>query len=1175
MQESLQNWVTQNKLKIEPFGDGDILYTINGEVYIFIEIKKDYIYEKFISEGEVEDITEDLLFHPLQEKMYLLLDDKEEYYLQEAEPKYYLFQFGECFYYHLVNSDNLITKPKSLKYIGQAEIEIDLDYCNLGVRGGYELLNGSGNYDDWIEKTKFLGYKSLGICEKNTLAGTLPFQLECKKKGIKSILGETISIKRSDESMIEGKVYVIDKLGWNHLLHINKYINVDNVANKYITEEELFRLSENLIFVFSSETPLSKKLIALYKKQKFHSIYYQFDSSEYLSDQKDKDYLLSLKNYIDEYISLIEPKFVNDSFYLDEEYYHIKKILNSIGSIHSYQAKNQHYKSLDDIFNNLAPLFSEEKLYNKQSFIDIFKICTENTIKVSEACNFEIETKVFKLPTYNFEYDGLTGKELLRHLVEVAFEEQIKGKKENEQVYRDRVEMELGVIEKGGFVDYFLINWDIFDWCEKQGIYTGIGRGSAAASAVLWLLKVTRVDPIKFNLYFERFLSEARLEVSMPDVDSDCMSSRRNEIKRYMEQRFGLTNVCSVGTYTTLKLKAALKDVGRQLGIDNKKINYINSCIEEREDWDWFDLFGYANNNSVVKKFIQDNFELINDIKICLGQPRSTSIHAAAVIVTPEIDHEGNKMTIFDWFPVKEIDGILVSEWEGTFLAKAGFLKEDILGIKQLDKFKSIVELIKETTGDEIDIYNIPLDDFKTYEMFKKGFNEDIFQFGAVGLGNYVKEMQPDSINDLINANALYRPGPIGINAHNEYILIKNGKKELKYDLMCEEITKNTYGLIIFQEQVMAYFRTIGNLSMVEADNIRRSINKDVVLFNSYKDVFITNGRKGGYSEIDIEYLWDKIEEFSAYSFNLAHAASYSITGYVSQWLKANYPLQFYTVSLQQSDDDKITGKMVEINKIGKGIKLNPPDINSSDNTFRLDLEKKAIYWSLSRISFMGDKSLQHIVNERNNNGQFFSFEEFLKRVEKKYCNRRLVKNLILSGAFDEIENIIDPHGRYKLIEYLYEWTKNDDIEEDFNVLDVGKDYYFTMLQKNMCGYGMFSFEKIIKESSVFKDEKKIKHINGEYLLREDIERSICIVGGIIINIIERKTKNGPMGVIELLNGSDIVYLTIWPDYWLINKHLILKAKGKIIFFQGIIKLDSYKKKNVLYSYEESKIDIL
>ena len=350
-----------------------------------------------------------------------------------------------------------------------------------------------------------------------------------------------------------------------------------------------------------------------------------------------------------------------------------------------------------------------------------------------------------------------------------------------------QIETECSVIVPNGLCDYFMILWDIIKWCHDNDIYVGTGRGSVCGSLVAYCLHITDVDPLKYGLMFERFLNETRVSGeraksadSMPDIDVDFPTEFRDAVKEYIKNKYGYAYTCSIGTYTRMKLKTCIKDFGKVKGLSFDLTNKLTKDIDDQIEYTWGDLIEYASKSKLLFKFVQEYPELVHLTKYALLQPKAESVHPSAVVIVPKfrVDDSNAEIDLCEWMPVKKIDGALVSEWEGKYIDKSGFLKEDILGLSQLDKFKSILTLIKKNTGKSIDVNKIPLDDEATFRYFKRGWNEDVFQFGTTGLMNYCRQVKPDTLENLIAMTALFRPGPMEMNAHGDFSDIKNGKKK-------------------------------------------------------------------------------------------------------------------------------------------------------------------------------------------------------------------------------------------------------------------------------------------------------------------------------------------------------------------------------------------------------------
>ena len=1099
----------------------------------------------------------------------LILSDAEVNEIIEAKANNFLFEFGGNWYYSQID-ENIEFNLNDFRHIG-----ISTNYDDrlpfLGIHGKYEILNGTRDYNDWCNKAKFLGYRTLGICELNTLAGVISFHNACKEANIKYVIGETIKICIDRNKYIYAKLYVKNDIGWQNLLQINTKINVDykEEDNKFIDISELFNFSDGLICVLCSNTIFNKNLFLRFKR-KFDDFYFQIDTVEFISNEQDKEHLLNLKNYYDNFRNLISPILLNDAYYLDKHDYESKIILNKVlGQRMGYASKDQYFKSTKQIIDQLKRLTKDTK------FIDI---CLKNSIDVVKQCEFEIVTNNKYLPQYTMKNDEsklyTSNEELFLTLIENSFKEKIKN---NVEVYLERLTGEIKLIKKAKIIDYFLILWDLVSWCKENNILIGAGRGSAAGSLISYLLGITYVDPIRFNLLFERFISEARLRSELPDIDIDFQASKREQVKNYLIERYGFNRVASIGTYINLKLKSAIKDLAKQFNIPFSESNFITSIISKEYDNSKFiDLFKLIAKDSKVKTFIKNNKQLFNILKLSLFSPKTTSIHAAAMVITPI---EEKRKNIYDYLPVRKINNKLVTEWEGVDLMNMGYLKEDILGLTQLDKFRNILDLIKINTNNSIDLYNLPLDDQQIFEYFKLGYTEDIFQFGTHGLKKYCKDLKPDNIEELIAANALYRPGVMESGAHIDYVKLKHGKMKVQYDPFLENITNITYGLYVYQEQVMLAFNKITNSTLEEADEFRKLISKlnkeDFSKKESqnkvykYKKLFISKYEEKGVTKQKAKVIWDKLLAFSTYGFNKSHATSYSLMGYYSMYLKYSYPIEFYTIALQYAAHEEMPNIMREIELIGN-IKLRQPNINYSTTNFFTDYNNKIIYWSLLSIHSLGVKAVSSIMKEREK-GKFFSLEEFIERMKKQRINKTMITNMILCGCFDDIEHIVDASDRYKL---LKQYCTNNKYLIDKNI-ELNKDilYFFKVKQKELCGIGFIDYATIISNSRMFKNKT---YYEPSYLLQTATEDESCIAIGLISDIVTRKTKKGDKFCIVTLNNNNYnIKCILWPETYNIFENKLKNIQNNIIILNGNIKYSKFDESNIIQSNVFTDIEIL
>lgn len=662
----------------------------------------------------------------------------------------------------------------------------------------------------------------------------------------------------------------------------------------------------------------------------------------------------------------------------------------------------------------------------------------------------------------------------------------------------------------------------------------------------------------------------------MPDIDCDFETDGRDRVKEYIRNRYGIEFSCSVGTYARMKLKTCIKDFAKVKGLPFDYTNKITKDIDDQIECEFADLFEFACKSKTLYKFIQDYPEIVHAIRYSLMSCKAESVHPSAVIIVPKKNENDEDTSVFSWMPVKKIDGLFVSEWEGKYTEQALFLKEDILGLNQLDKFHNILDLILKNRGIKINTDEIPFDDEEVFRFFRKGWCEDVFQFGTMSLMNYCKQVKPTEFSDLVAMTALFRPGPIASNAHSNFADIKNGKKKPKFDYGIENITGETYSLLVYQEQMMSIIHQLGGLSLIEAENARKYIKKKKIKeLNALGDEFIRGAIANGCPPDEAKVIWDKMNAFSSYSFNKSHAVAYTLMSYWSQWFKVNYPLEFWTTSLQYASESEIPYRLSEMKKIGCEIEIRQPDINYSESNFTCDESNNRIFYSLNKIKGVGDVAVKAIMETRKEGGQFFSLEEFLSRVPSK-VNKSVVKWLIVSGAFDIVENITQPRDRRKLLEkYLIETKGDKELPADYNTEEARvTNAFWIMEQKRLTGFGEIDYESMLPN-------KRMKRLyvneNDFFISRDDTE--VCVAGK-LMSFTERNIKTGVMCSMQIDSNNSIISITAWPDSYEniirdIENGDMLNVKGKVICISGVVRKDKFRNQKMLFTNQNSRMYVI
>jgi DNA polymerase-3 subunit alpha len=652
---------------------------------------------------------------------------------------------------------------------------------------------------------------------------------------------------------------------------------------------------------------------------------------------------------------------------------------------------------------------------------------------------------------------------------------------------------------------------------------------------------------------------------------------RRGEVKEYMERRYGKDQVCSVGTYTTLQVKAAIKDLCRLEGIPVPEVNMFTAKIDGVKDFD--DLFRMACQKKDVAYFINKYPGIIQAVGLIQGQPKAKSIHACAMMVYPD-DHD-----MFHWNPVRRQGDMMVSEWEGGELDGAGFLKEDILGILQLSKFGDILKLVKEHTGKDVDIYTLPLDDKKVYTYFQKGWTGDVFHFGAKGLTGYCRMMKPDNITELVNCIGLYRPGVMEGNFHNEYILRKNGEREVSFRKGSDEILQDTRYIMIWQEQTMKMFQKLGGFNLVEADDARRALGKKKVeKLLPFKERFLKHYTSNfGVDQKYAEDTWKEIENMAAYQFNHSHAVAYANTGYACEWLKVNYPLEYWSVAFSYADDDDYSVYLHEINEIGN-IKVLPPDINESTDKIKTDFNDNSLVWSISSVKQVGEKAQVEIMEERSKNGPYFSFEEFLDRHSQKgsAVNKSVIENLVSCGAFDKLESISIPVDRLRLIDRYRELNKVK-IDKEKDPFESNPDkrkyaWWHGLRQKRLCGLAFFDYPRLYTD--YFKemlDRSDYPFKDFSEIVDDPVDnRSLNLtVGGYVYDIEVKSGKKGEYAIITLEQNYQFRTVVFWANEYAAFENILKTCKNSILFMNGRTNWDGRNQQTAIYANESTEVLVL
>lgn len=682
---------------------------------------------------------------------------------------------------------------------------------------------------------------------------------------------------------------------------------------------------------------------------------------------------------------------------------------------------------------------------------------------------------------------------------------------------------------------------------------------------------------------------------SLPDIDSDFAADRRGDVKKYLEKRYNKNNmqrVFSAGTFTTVKIKSAIKDIARTHKIPVGTTNYITAILED--GMGWTDLMKLAVTDKRIHDFIEKYPDVFEEILPLMGQARSAGIHASALIITPEYV-KGDKVNCYDLLPVRKMDDLLVSEISGNDIDAIGILKNDVLAIQELTRISDMFDLIEKEYGVRYTMLQIVsqyLNDPKVFELLKLGNTQGVFQMSGQGITRYIKSLRPDNINDLIASVALFRPGTLSSGSAQGYVDAKNGMIEPEYLWGTYDVLKDTFGFIVYQEQVASLARKIGNLSLGDGVNLVKALSKKKLgKVQKFKAKFFEGAEQNHCPKEAAKQIWDMTEKAASYLFNKSHATAYGLTAYVGAWLKTHYPMPFYSVILRDCDDDKLPTLMNEMRSVG-GVEIVQPDINVSVKNFTPDYKSNKIYWSLSRIKWVGVKAVDYIVKERQRFGDFINLEEFIRRIfrkkllkfknwddpadgvvldnEKNPVNARIIRNLIYAGAFDNCNHIGSVCERYGLLKLAADMLGFAISEKEVPEGMEDKHYFWSQQQINLAGVGKVDYNRIWKNLGKPNSAKQYRFLDFSRLDDNTLDVKKAAIVGTIVEATDKvyKSKRDNVtkhfGKIKLQQNTDMAELVIWNAAWDSCKSMFLKREGAIIAAVVTVKYSDYNERNEL-----------
>ncbi len=1034
-----------------------------------------------------------------------------------------------------------------------------MKFTHLHVHSHYSLLDGLPKIDELLDYVKESGMDSVAITDHGVLYGAVEFFKKATAKGIKPIIG--CEVYMAFESMTQMRPNIDDKRyhlillvkneqGYQNLVKLVTRAHLEGFYYRPRIDEELLQKhSEGLIglsaciqgkiprLILAKETARAEETALKYQEIFGKGNFYlELQRHPHIPEQeKVNEALINISKKTG--VPLVA---TNDSHYLRPEDAEAQDILMLINTGADPKDPERLSMRMDD-FSLKTPAKMEEE------FKDIVG-AIENTQKIADSCNFQFELGKTKLPYFPLP----EGKDPDDYLRELCLERLPRRFEKPSKEVMERLEYELRVIKQTGFAPYFLIVQDFVNWAKDQRIVVGPGRGSAAGSLVSYCLRITNVDPLKYNLFFERFLNPER--ISLPDIDLDFADRRRDEVIEYVAQKYGRDKVAQIITFGTMAARAVIRDVGRALGYTYLFCDKLAKMIP----------FAFTLNDALSKiKEFKDLYDtddqakrLIDIGKKLEGVARHASTHACGVVIAK--DALDNLVPL--QHPTQNEQNI-VTQYEMHGIEDLGLLKMDFLGLKNLTIIEDALARIYKVQGKSIDIENLPEGDKKVYKLLRQGDTVGVFQLESDGMRRYLKQLKPSEFEDIIAMIALYRPGPMELIP--DYIARKHGRQKTEYlHSKLKPILENTHGICIYQEQLMQIARELAGFTLSEADILRKAVGKKIKeLLFAQEEKMVQGMIKNGIDKNIAKHIWEWMLPFASYGFNRSHSAAYATISYQTAWLKANYPVEFMAAVLtsEKADLERIAVLIEECKKMG--IEVLPPDVNESFMNFSVVPQKNQIRFGLLAIKNVGINAVEAILEERKAQGHFQSIQDFVSRVATRNLNKKSMESLIRAGVFDSLEERNKLlNSLEKLLEHSRETQKNK---------GNGQKGLFD-------GPGGFTATLTLAQTAPASPRDKLtweKELLGLYISGHPLKafrsvlKSRCLpiadipqltvgklvkVGGVVSSIKKIITKTGrPMMFLQLEDETQRIEVVVFPSA--IARNPAIFQENKIVFVSGRI----------------------
>jgi DNA polymerase-3 subunit alpha len=1029
------------------------------------------------------------------------------------------------------------------------------DYVSLHLHTEYSLLDGAIRIKELVERAKYFKMPAVTMTDHGSLFGAVEFYKQVTKAGIKPIIGCELYVApgsrfdRGNTGNEEVSFHLIllarDNAGYKNLVTLVTKAYLEGFYYKPRVDIGLLEQYSGGLIALSAclkgEIPycLQRGLLdrarerALQYKHIFgpENFYFEIQANGLPEQIEVNRQLIELGREL--HIGLVA---TNDCHYLKKEDAKAHEVLLCI----------QTGKTLKDASRMK---FSSNEFYLKspaemqETFRDVPE-AVSNTITIAERCNVDFELGKSLLP----QYRASDGEDPYQMLLRLANEGLLrKHGPDVPDVYRERLKTELEVIKKMGYASYFLIVWDFISYARSKDIPVGPGRGSAAGSLVSYCLDITEIDPIKYTLLFERFLNPER--ISMPDIDVDFCQDRRGEVITYVSEKYGKDHVAQIITFGTMAAKAAIRDVGRAMDMPYAEVDRIAKLVPNTPK---ITIEAAMKQEPQLKDLYETDGEvkeLLDIAKRLEGLNRHASTHAAGVVISP--------VPLTEYTPLynSPSDESIMTQFDMGSVEGIGLLKFDFLGLKTLTVIQKTLSYIKQG-GTEVCLKDIPLDDEKTYELLSSGQTTGIFQLESAGMKDILIKMTPNRIEDLIALVALYRPGPIGSGMIDDFIRRKKGKVPVKYDLpQLKDILDETYGVILYQEQVMRIANRLANFSLGQADILRKAMGKkNIEVMGKQKEHFVNGAVANGINEKKASKIFELLEKFAEYGFNKSHSAAYAFVSYQTAYLKAHYPVEFMaaTLSMDIHDTDKIVKSINECRQMN--IAILPPDINLSGSEFRV--VENSIRFGLAAVKGVGAAAIDSILESRGTEGAFSSIADFVGRADTRKVNKKVLESLVKAGAFDSmgvtrasamdtVATLLNGSGSrnpgqqsifgeetFEPERHVAEWDETELLRNEKESLG----FYIT-------GHPLTKYDMML---TTFKARKTtaLEHLP---------DRSDIVIGGILRSIKKKNVKSTGdlMAYLTLEDDEGSVEVIVFPELYknsvhVLRKDMLLLVKGTI-----------------------------